>query len=198
MPEEQNSGELLKRVAELEEEVKTLEKDLIHDSLTGLRTRAFFEEEIKIYLELIKNADVGKRRAWFGFKNLSILFFDIDHFKSINDMYGHSVGDSVLKAVAKTVQGELRQGDTAARWGGEEMVVSLLGAISEDAVKKAKNILQKIRELSFPAWPDLKVTASIGVASAKLELSFEDLVKRADECMYRAKKSGRNKVVAYS
>ena len=77
--------DLLKKIGELEEEIHDLQKDLIHDSLTGLKTRAFFEEEISIYLSQISAGDLGKRKEWFGFKNISVLFFDIDHFKKIND-----------------------------------------------------------------------------------------------------------------
>jgi diguanylate cyclase (GGDEF)-like protein len=193
-----NKEVLLTRIKELESEIKSLEKDLIHDGLTLLKTRIFFEEETKVYLELIRNSNIGKRRQWFGFKNLSILFFDIDHFKSVNDVYGHDKGDEVLKIVAKTIMENLRHGDTACRWGGEEMVVSLLGAVESDAVSKAENILTKIREIKFPDLPELKVTASIGVVTAETILSFEDLIKRADTAMYQAKESGRDKVVAFS
>jgi len=194
----QNIEQLQKRITELETEIKALEKDLIHDGLTGLKTRAFFEEETKIYLEMVSNMGAGKRRQWFGFKNLSILFIDIDHFKSVNDTYGHDMGDIVLKEVAQTIQGSLREGDTAARWGGEEMVVSLLGATEVDASGKAEEILTKIRNLSFAQNSDLKITASIGVSTAKQEIPFEDLLKQADEAMYHAKQSGRNRTVLHS
>jgi diguanylate cyclase (GGDEF)-like protein len=193
-----NEQVLLKRIAFLESEITSLEKDLIHDGLTSLKTRAFFEEETKVYLELVRNVNAGKRRQWFGFKNISILFFDIDHFKSVNDTYGHDAGDEVLKIVAHTIKHTLRQGDTAARWGGEEMVASLLGAVESDAVDKAEKILEEIRNIKFENFPDLKVTASIGVATAESSLSFEDLIKRADGSMYEAKQTGRNKVIAYS
>jgi diguanylate cyclase (GGDEF)-like protein len=196
--DESRNEELVSRISELESEIKNLEKDLIHDGLTRLKTRAFFEDETKVYLELIRNVNVGKRRQWFGFKNMSVLFFDIDHFKSVNDKYGHDKGDQVLMTVAKTIQETLRQGDTAARWGGEEMIVSLLGAVESDAITKAESILNKIREIEFADMPELKVTASIGVAMAHPDLSFEELVKRADESMYNAKETGRNKVVAFS
>src|SRR3989338_7900063 len=116
-----------KRIAELEIQVHELEMDLIHDSLTKLKTRAFFEEELGAYLATLTGNEQGKRKEWFGFKNISFIFFDIDHFKSVNDTYGHDVGDMVLHKVAEIIQTSLRTGDTAARWGGEEMVVSLLG-----------------------------------------------------------------------
>lgn len=198
MENDTNPKQLQKRIIELETEIKDLEKDLIHDSLTGLKTRAFFEEETKVYLDLIKSIGAGKRRQWFGFKNLSVLFLDIDHFKSVNDTYGHDRGDEVLKEVAHVIQNNLREGDTVARWGGEELVTTLLGATENDAIAKAGEILHKIRELSFPQAPDLKVTVSIGVSFAEKGTIFEDLIKQADTAMYQAKDSGRNQIVAYS
>src|SRR5687767_13355791 len=120
--------EFEKRISELESQVHGLERDLIHDPLTGLKTRAFFEEELAVYLAVITQNEHGKRKEWFGFKNISIIFFDIDHFKKVNDTYGHDSGDAVLRQVAKTIQASLRTGDTPARWGGEEIIASLLGA----------------------------------------------------------------------
>ena len=117
-----------KRIAELEKHVHNLEKDLIHDQLTGLKTRSFFEDEVGVYLEVIAHNKQGKRKEWFGFRNLSVIFFDIDYFKKINDIYGHDTGDRVLIETTRTIQSQLRTGDTATRWGGEEIVVSLLGA----------------------------------------------------------------------
>lgn len=190
----QNKEELLKRIAELEMQVLGLEKDLIHDALTGLKTRAFFEEESKVYLDMIRNMDAGKRRQWFGFKNISFLFLDIDHFKKINDSYGHDVGDMVLREVAQTIRRSVRTGDTVARWGGEEMVASLLGANLEDAQDKAEDIRKNVEALEFPAIPDLKVTVSIGVVSSENSSNFEELIKSADSALYIAKQGGRNQV----
>lgn len=187
-----------KRIKELELQVYDLEKDLIHDPLTGLKTRAFFEEELDIYLTAITQNEQGKRKEWFGFKNLSIIFFDVDYFKKVNDTYGHEVGDAVLQKVAETIQANIRTGDTAARWGGEEIVVSLLGANLKDAVAKAEEIRKGIETLTFSEIPDLKLTISAGVASSEKGLTLRELVKRADEVVYVAKNSGRNKVVAYS
>ena len=194
--EESDRKILEEKIKELEGEIHELEHDLIHDHLTGLKTRAFFEEEIRVYLEAISQNDKGKRKEWFGFKNISIVFFDIDHFKQVNDNHGHEKGDEVLKTVATAVKESLRSGDTAARWGGEEVVVSLLGANEEDAKAKANEIRQKIGELGFDG--GLAVTISAGVASVGKGESLEDLVKRADGALYNAKETGRNKVVAHS
>lgn len=196
--ENQNKEILEKRITELEAEVRELEKDLIHDALTGLKTRAFLEEELEVYLATIAQNEKGKRKEWFGFKNVSVVFFDIDHFKKINDTYGHDIGDIALRTVAETIQASLRTGDTAARWGGEEMIASLLGAGEKDAVEKAEEIRQKIEKLDFAEATNLKMTISSGVASSDGKTSLEELVKRADQALYQAKNSGRNKVVAYS
>ena len=196
--EQQNKENLIKRIAELESQVHNLEKDLIHDALTELKTRSFFEEESKVYLNMINNIDAGKRRQWFGFKNISFLFIDIDYFKKINDTYGHNVGDIVLKRVAETLMRSVRVGDTIARWGGEEIAVSLLGANLNDAEAKAEEIRKNVETLEFSEYPNLKVTISIGVVSSEISSDFEDLIKKADEAMYQSKNSGRNKVTAYS
>jgi len=187
-----------KRIAELETKVYSLERDLIHDQLTGLKTRAFFEEELGVYLAAIAHNKQGKRKEWFGFKNISIIFFDVDYFKRVNDTHGHDVGDIVLRKVAETIQASLRTGDTPARWGGEEMIVSLLGAGERDAMAKAEEIRLKVENLTFPETPDLKLTISAGVASSGKSTTPSELVKRADQALYAAKSAGRNRVVMYS
>lgn len=190
--------DLKNKVKELEDKINSLEKDLIQDSLTGLKTRAFFEEETQTYLDAIAGVDAGKRREWFGFKNLSVLFFDVDHFKKINDNFGHDMGDKVLKKVSETIMTSLRGGDTAARWGGEEIVASLLGAHEKDAKIKAEEIRQSIEKIKFTDSPDLKITVSIGVATVQSGMNCHDIVRCADKAMYIAKKKGRNKVISYS
>lgn len=190
--------ELIKQIEVLENQVHELEKDLIHDNLTSLKTRAFFEEETNIYLSAITNLEAGKRREWFGFKNISFLFFDIDHFKKINDTYGHAIGDEVLRKVAGEILRSVRGGDTVARWGGEEMVASILGANESDAKDKAEDIRKNIEAMSFVPAPDLKVTISIGVASNMKGDTCSSLVERADKALYKAKESGRNRVVVFS
>jgi diguanylate cyclase (GGDEF)-like protein len=198
MDDTNNEKTLLSRISELEEQVLSLEKDLIHDSLTGLKTRAFFEEEAQIYFESISNTHSVRRKEWFGFTRISFLFFDIDKFKKINDTYGHAIGDIVLKKVAATINIVLRQGDTAARWGGEEILVSLLGANEDDAHSTALRILDSIQTLRFEEAPDLAVTISCGIATTDEGVPFEELIKRADKALYHAKESGRNTVIRYS
>lgn len=190
--------ELAKRVRELEWQVKLLEHDLIHDPLTGLKTRPYFEEQIGTYLAMRQKEEASaQRRENFGFKTLSLIFFDIDHFKKVNDTYGHETGDLVLQKVAETIKTSLRAGDTVARWGGEEMVAGLLGANEADAAAKAEAIRKKVAALSFRP-SALKATISSGVAVFEGDADLAALVKRADQALYKAKETGRNKVVRYS
>lgn len=192
---------LQRRVKELESQVSDLEHNLIHDSLTGLKTRAFFEEEVQVFLDIMDQQaqhENSQRKERFGFRNLSIIFFDIDHFKKINDTHGHDVGDKVLKKVSAAIMSSLRTGDTVARWGGEEIVVSLLGADESDATAKAEEIRQKVGSLIFGDVPNLEVTISAGVATSENGIDVVELEKRADKGLYKAKQSGRNKVVSYS
>jgi len=197
-------GDLKDRIAELESHINELEHNLIHDPLTGLKTRAFFEEEVSTFLEVIYQQDesekfgASQRKQRFGFRNLSIIFFDIDHFKKVNDTYGHDAGDNVLKVVAATIRSCLRTGDTLARWGGEEMIASLLGANEQDAAAKAEEIRGMIEKLTFPEVPGLSITISAGVTSSEKSTDLNQLTKRADQAMYEAKETGRNKVVPYS
>ncbi len=192
---------LKKRIEELEKLVEILEVDLIHDKLTGLKTIRFFEEEVKIYFSVASNSsgrEVSRRRGWFGFSQVALIFFDIDNFKSINDTLGHQTGDEVLKSVAETIKISVRDGDIAARWGGEELVVALVGASEKDAINKAEEIRSHVEETRFGKYPDLKVTVSGGVSSANTGMSFEDTVERADKALYKAKRSGKNRIVSYS
>ncbi len=192
-----NQETLLARIQELEAKIEELERDRIHDFLTGLKTRAFFDEEVRVFFDLMNAHDSHHRKESFGFSHLSILYVDIDYFKKINDTFGHATGDEVLKTVAKEIQDEVREEDIVARWGGEEMVVALLGANIEDARAKAENMRKNVLSLSFPSFPDLHVTVSIGIATFEKGISFEKTLERADSALYEAKESGRNIVVVW-
>lgn len=168
-----------------------LEKQVMTDVLTGLKTRRYFEDECARLLK----ASVRSK------EHVAILFFDIDHFKRVNDTLGHDIGDEVLCAVAKTLQTHVRPLDTVARLGGEEIVVLLPNADEAHACLSAERLRKAVSEISFSAHPDLKVTVSIGIAATfdilGDETSCEALLKAADEAMYAAKHSGRNRVVCY-
>jgi len=155
------------------------------DGLTGLRNRGFAEIVIGSRLTELQAGGLP-----FG-----LLFVDIDHFKNVNDTYGHDVGDLVLKMVAKTLITNTRQTDLAVRWGGEEMVVVLAGANMHDKLPK---IAEKLRiligqsMLSVEEGPHIKVTVSIGATLARPADTVETLIRRGDQLMYECKKAGRN------
>ncbi|NQV88395.1 MAG: GGDEF domain-containing protein [Parcubacteria group bacterium] len=181
--------ELLKKIDQLETQIFLLEKNLIHDKLTGLKTRAFFEDAIYTYTDLVKNIKNDKRRKAASLGEVSVLFCDMNNFKSVNDTYGHFVGDDVLREVAHKIMKTLREDDITARWGGDEFAIVLIGAGQSDVVKKAEEICRVISELSFPETPGLKVSLSIGVVTIKDGLSLEKIVDLADKAMYKAKKT---------
>lgn len=177
---------------ELKVENTRLKEDLIHDGLTGLKTRKYFIEEAEANLSAITSPAVEKREE--SFHSVSYLFCDIDHFKDINDKLGHDAGDEVLKKVAKILEGGVRESDTVCRWGGEEMVISLLGSDEKEAAEKAEELRKKIKE-------ETNVSLSIGVSAVDGEVGFNELINRADKAMYVAKhgeNGGRNQVKTYS
>jgi len=197
MKKDKEKDGLFKEILFLKEKIKTLEKDLIHDDLTGLKTRAFFVEELDENLSEIFSKNKHGRKEGFGFTKISILFIDLDNFKKVNDTYGHDIGDEVLKKVANILKESVRETDIAARYGGEEFAISFLGADEEDSYIKAEKIRKTIEKTIFNDYPDLKISASIGVATID-HSSRADIIKFADEAMYKAKNSGKNKVVKYS
>jgi diguanylate cyclase len=123
--------------------------------------------------------------------------FDLDHFKRINDHHGHDAGDEVLRTVARTLAALLRGRDFAARYGGEEFAVLL----SETPGKTAVEIAERVRghiELTQPvfAGKPIPVTISGGVVSSAGQLSAQDMVRRADQLLYKAKSEGRNRIIS--
>jgi len=165
-----------------------------HDQLTELPNRALF-------LDRLDQALAAARRAQrFG----AVMFVDLDLFKQINDVYGHEIGDAVLRSVAQRLRDFLRQGDTVARFGGDEFVV-LLPELSIDlaaAASSALSVGEKLRvALEEPTHIDgqiYHITASIGVSLfPKQGESVEDLIREADIAMYRAKEGGRNMLVCF-
>lgn len=166
------------RYKNLEAELKRL---ATIDSLTGLINHRQFCERGEHLLTL------AQRNG----RPISLLMMDLDHFKSINDRFGHQQGDAVLIAVADACRKVLRTSDVVGRLGGEEFAVLLPDTSSAAAEEAAARLLEAIRQLDFTAMP-LQVTASIGIVSAAAE-SFDVLLGRADAALYRAKAEGRNR-----
>ncbi len=154
------------------------------DSLTGILNRLAFET---IALKEISKAVRTNT-------DLSIILFDIDNFKQINDRYGHVYGDFILRTVAEIVSRSLRTSDIFARWGGEEFVVLLPNTNGLRAINVAEKIRSRIQFHRFDN--GLKVTASFGVANLKSCKDFDNLILKADEALYRAKERGKNRVEA--
>ncbi|HHJ51773.1 MAG TPA: GGDEF domain-containing protein, partial [Caldithrix abyssi] len=127
-------------------------------------------------------------------QKLSILMLDIDHFKNINDRFGHPVGDEVLKAIAGKLLEQVREVDIIARIGGEEFIILMPETDKETAFTVANRLCTNVAGMSF-SQPNIKVTISIGVASAPADGDTpEELLNKVDAAMYSAKRNGRNRV----
>ncbi len=160
------------------------------DRLTGLYNRSYFEEALKSEASRCKRYQT----------EFSLVFFDLDHFKRINDTLGHQAGDMVLKSVAKLIQSEKRTEDIAFRFGGEEMILILPGTPKYNALILAERIRHKIERmnLSFEG-EQIEVTVAGGVATFPLDTDIEtEMVECADRALYRAKDQGRNQIVLFS
>ena len=189
-----------KRIKELEKEVIRLQ-DLAHrDELTKLYNRHGFKKESAKFVDEAKGyLKNPSRRKNFLIKNFSLAIFDIDDFKKINDTYGHQAGDLILKVLSKTIMGRVREVDMAARWGGEEIILGLVGADEDQAFNIAEDIRKKAEETTV-VWKrkNIKFTISGGVASLNTVREFDALFKEADDALYKAKKSGKNRIIKSS
>ena len=153
------------------------------DPLTTLPNRRYLEIQLNSRLEEMQ------RYGWQS----ALLFLDVDHFKAVNDQYGHAVGDDVLKMVARTLSHCARSVDTVGRWGGEEFVAILSNIGKNRLLEAAERYRQMVENSGLPvADAHLRVTVSIGAAVAMPGDSAETLISRADELMYRSKLNGRN------
>jgi diguanylate cyclase (GGDEF)-like protein len=153
------------------------------DGLTGLQTRRRF-------MEL---AEQECRRSGSSGRTLAAVMIDIDHFKALNDEFGHQVGDVVLQAVADAARAEVRPADLIGRYGGDELVVLLQGAASEDAHRVAERLRDRLRRAPvLVANRHVTITLSIGIASGSGSVDLAELLRGADEALYDAKRAGRD------
>ncbi len=152
------------------------------DALTGVKNRAAFVSNFN------RELDLASRNG----TELSIIMLDVDYFKRINDKYGHTVGDMVLKNIALAVEASVRSSDALYRYGGEEFVITLSGTCAEGAYQLAERIRKNVEALSFSSPKGLQARLSLGVATLQKNESGETLFKRADAALYCAKGQGRN------
>ncbi|OHB17636.1 MAG: hypothetical protein A2734_00220 [Parcubacteria group bacterium RIFCSPHIGHO2_01_FULL_40_30] len=179
-------------------EIEKLKSLVNKDSLTGLYNRRGFKEEVGHLVEdVIFAKENPEARKHFYIDSISVLFFDIDNFKKFNDTYGHKTGDQILQQISQIIIQKVRNIDFVGRWGGEEIIVTLVGSHENDAFRKAEEIRKAIK--SRAKIKDETITVSIGVAELGERITFEDLVKRADRAMYVAKhERGKDNIVKYS
>jgi len=184
-------AELRDRNQQLESMLHSVEALASTDALTGLFNRRRFADVLK------REFAVTKRYQ----NTLSCLLMDLDHFKQINDRFGHDAGDQVLKEVARRITGSLREVDLAARYGGEEFVILLPHTSKLDARVVAERLLRNVSKQSFNFGGEvLTVTTSIGCAgNSDVQSNIaEDMVKAADAALYEAKNAGRNRVAMFN
>mgnify|MGYP001104455146 FL=1 len=155
------------------------------DALTQLNNRRAFQEAAQLLVDTSTRHD----------RPLSLVMMDIDHFKSINDRYGHKTGDEALVAVANMLKRMSRSSDVVARWGGEEFILLLPETGLQQAVNHAERLRRAVSELRIPAGDGvLSMTASFGIATRSAAMSLEELIHEADMQLYQAKQSGRDRV----
>jgi diguanylate cyclase (GGDEF)-like protein/PAS domain S-box-containing protein len=153
------------------------------DTLTEIANRMKFDEVLKYSVDRAKRYNI----------ELSVILFDIDNFKKVNDTYGHLIGDDVLKKIVQIGKENIRESDLIARWGGEEFMILQTDIPSKEALVLAERLRQAIESHIFK---DVgKVTASFGVATFRNDEKTDSFLKRVDDALYSAKTSGKNKVV---
>jgi len=183
--------ELLARVKkelQIVELLQELKKQATTDPLSNLYNRRFFIDNSKKIIELAKRKN----------ETISIIMLDIDHFKQVNDTYGHKIGDDVIKKLASVMKEAQRKSDVIARYGGEEFIILLPDTSYDNAKEVAEKLRKKIEEsfITTDTGQKVRFTVSIGVSvvNEEIENNADEATQRADTALYRAKESGRNKV----
>ncbi|MFJ7665690.1 sensor domain-containing diguanylate cyclase [Lysinibacillus sp. NPDC097195] len=182
----------LVKLEQIHLEIEQKQQELLHinatlvelaatDKLTGLKNRRFFQEKLDEQLVLFNKTA----------KPFSLLILDIDHFKKVNDTFGHQVGDEVLAQLAQLLSDQTRQADIVARYGGEEFVVILPETGVHDSLIIAEQLRQAVEHAQ---WPTGSITISIGIATVTDKDNDVTILKKADEALYISKENGRNRV----
>lgn len=167
---------------------RRLELMATKDKLTGATSRQVFDWVFK------RAQKTALRKDW----PLSMIVLDIDHFKNINDQYGHQFGDQVLKSVSQLIRKKVRDVDVLCRWGGEEFLLLLENCDQQHAAKVAETLRESISQLQIRIKDQMvSVTISAGVAEYQLDESMDHLIERCDHAMYESKNKGRNRITVY-
>lgn len=182
-------------IQSLKAEIARLKELAYKDELTALYNRRAFNDLAVRFLETVRDSGEHQRESVIV-KSFSVALFDLDNFKRLNDTYGHQVGDMALKAFAKVVTENIRDIDIATRWGGEEVLVGLVGANEDDAEKIAERIRKDTEDILLQDnGQNISFTVSCGVAGFKKDRDVEQMVELADKALYEAKESGKNRIV---
>ncbi|MDO9305367.1 MAG: cache domain-containing protein [Sulfuricurvum sp.] len=171
------------RTAELHEAYEKMEKIAVTDALTHIYNRYFFNDALQ--------NEINRANRYNSF--FSLLMFDIDHFKQVNDVYGHDVGDQVLIKIVDIAASCLRGSDIFARIGGEEFMIILPQTTLESSIDIGERLRVSVQEYTFDNIG--KITISLGVAQYRKEETFKEIVKRVDTALYDAKNNGRNRLI---
>jgi diguanylate cyclase len=176
-------------ISNLQQSLEAIRAESLTDPLTGLGNRKYFDRSI----------EMAVRTALASGEPLSLLMFDIDHFKSFNDSYGHLTGDQVLRLVGMSLKQTIKGQDITARYGGEEFAVVLPDTALRQALTVADHIRRAVmaKELKKKSTGEIlgRVTISVGVSMLKPGDDTDSLIERADACLYAAKRNGRNRVI---
>ncbi len=164
--------------------LETIEKLAVTDELTGVYNR-------RRLLEILKEQKAFCDR---GNKVFSLCIIDLDHFKSVNDNFGHETGDIVLRGVAQTLKQNIRDFDIIARYGGEEFMLVLCSTNGAEALTFAERVREIAENMRFENHDHVRITLSVGVAEYRPTESFQATINRADKALYRVKENGRNRV----
>lgn len=171
-------GELLEALDRIREMAQ-------HDELTALFNRHYMNDLLATTARQMERSS----------QPFSVCVIDVDHFKKVNDTYGHRIGDEVLRCFAAQASADLRPTDTLARWGGEEFLLLMSNTRADQALARVLRLHAVIGELVFADAPNLRITFSTGIAQFRTNESIDSLIERADLALYKAKKNGRNQTV---
>jgi diguanylate cyclase (GGDEF)-like protein/PAS domain S-box-containing protein len=183
------AAELFHPITSISEELPSLQdaqRWAFEDVVTGLPNRRFAENELSRLLSRSQHPE----------RSLGVLFLDLDHFKRVNDRYGHPEGDRALRVVSATLSANLRPGDTVARWGGEEFIVLLPNVMADTLLAVAERLraLIKTSRCETNEGVPIRLTVSIGATMARHTDSEHKLLQRADELLYDSKAAGRDRI----